>query len=93
LADFDVVIAGAGPAGCATAIALADFAPELSVCLADPLPSDALRIGETVSPPIKLILDHLGLWLRFSEDQHCASYRTVSAWGGSQLVSNEFLLQ
>jgi len=93
LADFDVVIAGAGPAGCATAIALADFAPELSVCLADPVPSDALRIGETVSPPIKPILDHLGLWPRFSEDGHCASYRTVSAWGGSQLVSNEFLLQ
>jgi flavin-dependent dehydrogenase len=93
LADFDLFIAGGGPAGCATAIALADFAPELSVCLAGPLQRSALRIGETVPPPIKSILDHLGLWLRFSEEGHCASYRTVSAWGGPELGSNEFLLQ
>ena len=93
MADFDVFIAGSGPAGCATAIALAAFAPELRVCLAAPPARDAPRIGETVSPPIKPILEHLGLWPRFSADGHCASYRTVSAWGGSQLASNEFLLQ
>jgi 2-polyprenyl-6-methoxyphenol hydroxylase-like FAD-dependent oxidoreductase len=36
MADFDVLIAGAGPAGCATALSLADFAPGLRVCLLDP---------------------------------------------------------
>lgn len=91
MADFDVLIAGAGPAGCAAAISLADFAPKLSVCLLDAAAPDAARIGETVPPPIKPILDHLGLGSAFAGDRHGASYRTLSAWGGPQLVSNEFL--
>jgi flavin-dependent dehydrogenase len=91
LADFDVLIAGAGPAGCAAAIALADFAPALRVCLVEAPASDAARIGETVPPPVKPILDHLGLAQRFAADRHSASYRTLSAWGGAQLASNEFL--
>jgi flavin-dependent dehydrogenase len=44
-----------------------------------------------VPPQIKPILDHLGLWQSFAADQHSASYRTLSAWGGPQLLSNEFL--
>jgi flavin-dependent dehydrogenase len=93
LADFDVLIAGAGPAGCAAAISLADFAPKLSIGLVDAAAADAARIGETVPPPIKPILQHLGLWPAFARDGHCASYRTLSAWGAPQLVSNEFLFQ
>jgi flavin-dependent dehydrogenase len=89
--DFDVVIAGAGPAGCATAISLADFAPELRVCLVDGSVPDAVQIGETVPPPIRRLLEHVGLWQRFAADGHCPSYRTVSAWGGPRLASNEFL--
>lgn len=91
MADFDVLIAGAGPAGCAAAISLADFAPKLSVCLLDAAVSNAVRVGETVPPPIKPILDHLGLGRTFAGDGHGESYRTLSAWGGPRLVSNEFL--
>lgn len=90
MADFDVLIAGAGPAGCATAISLADFAPKLRVGLIDAQP-EASRIGETVPPQIKPILDHLALSPAFAVDKHSASYRTLSAWGGPQLLSNEFL--
>lgn len=93
MADFDVLIAGAGPAGCASAISLADFAPALSVCLVDAPPRNGLRIGETVPPQIRPILEHLGLWQLFAADRHCASYRTVSAWGSPHLLSNEFLFQ
>ena len=57
--DFDVLIAGAGPAGAAAAISLADFAPSLSVCIADAPATDALRVGETLPPQIKPILEHL----------------------------------
>jgi flavin-dependent dehydrogenase len=91
LADFDVLIAGAGPAGCAGAISLADFAPGLSVCLVDA--PQGFRIGETVPPQIRPILEHLGLWRSFEADRHAASYRTVSAWGNPDLLSNEFLFQ
>jgi flavin-dependent dehydrogenase len=93
LADLDVFIAGAGPAGCAAAISLARFAPELRVGLADAHQPGALRVGEGLPPPIKPILQHLGLWHRFGADGHCASYRTLSAWGDARLGSNEFLLQ
>ncbi len=91
--DFDVLIAGAGPAGAATAISLADFAPELRVCIADAPSADTLRVGETVPPQIRPILEHLKIWPRFEADRHRASYRTVSAWGGPELISNEFLFQ
>jgi flavin-dependent dehydrogenase len=93
LAEFDVLIAGAGPAGAATAISLADFAPELRVCIADLPAVDGLRVGETVPPQIKPILQHLKVWPCFEADRHRASYRTLSAWGGTELVSNEFLFQ
>jgi flavin-dependent dehydrogenase len=91
LAGFDVLIAGAGPAGCAAAISLADFAPRLRVGLIDLPARDTTRIGETVPPPIKPLLKHLGLWESFAADRHSASYRTLSAWGGPELLSNEFL--
>jgi 2-polyprenyl-6-methoxyphenol hydroxylase-like FAD-dependent oxidoreductase len=93
LAVFDVMIAGAGPAGAATAISLADFAPGLRVCIADAPCADGLRVGETVPPQIEPLLRHLGLWPAFAADRHRPSYRTVSAWGGPELVSNEFLFQ
>jgi flavin-dependent dehydrogenase len=92
LADVDVFIAGAGPAGCATAISLAQFAPELRVALADAPPREELRIGETVPPPIRTVLRHLGVWERFERDGHCRSYRTLAAWGSGELGSNELLL-
>jgi len=91
--DVDVLIAGAGPAGCAAAISLAQFAPDLRVCLVDGASADAARIGETVPPPIRPMLEHLGLWDRFDADGHCASYATLSAWGSAELAANEFILQ
>ena len=90
---FDVLIAGAGPAGAAAAISLADFVPALRVCIADIPATDALRVGETLPPQIKPILEHLGVWQAFEADRHRPSYRTVSAWGAPELLSNEFLFQ
>jgi len=93
LIEVDVLIAGAGPAGCAAAISLAQFAPSLRVCLVDGADADTPLIGETVPPLIEPLLGHLALWDRFVADRHLASYRTVSAWGTRGLVSNEFLFQ
>ena len=91
MSEVDVLIAGAGPAGCAAALSLAQFAPELRVCLVDRADSHAPHIGETVPPAIKPMFDHLGLWTRFAADRHAPSHRTLSAWGTPALVSNEFL--
>lgn len=91
MAEFDILIAGGGPAGCATAISLSDFAPRLRVALIDAPGNDAARIGEIVPPQINPILEHLGLSRAFAADEHVRSYCTLSAWGGSALLSNEFL--
>lgn len=91
MASFDVLIAGAGPAGCATALSLANFAPNLRVGLVDGSAAGHARIGEAVPPPIRPVLVHLGVWDAFIAAGHCPSYRTVAAWGDSRLTSNEFV--
>ncbi len=88
-----MLIAGAGPAGAATAISLSEFAPDLRVALVDAPREEGLRVGETLPPRIEPILDHLKVRDAFTADRHRPSYRTVSAWGGPELVSNEFLSQ
>jgi 2-polyprenyl-6-methoxyphenol hydroxylase-like FAD-dependent oxidoreductase len=88
---FDVLIAGAGPAGCATALSLHAFAPELRTVLVDGAVAGEVRIGETVPPPIKPVLKHLRVWDAFAAAGHQPSYRTTAAWGGAGLVGNEFL--
>lgn len=91
-ATWDAFIAGAGPAGAATALSLIAVAPELRVCLADAERDDPFHIGESVPPLIHQFLDHLGVWRAFLDEGHCPSFRTMSAWGGPALRSNEFFL-
>jgi flavin-dependent dehydrogenase len=93
VAEFDVLIAGAGPAGCATALSLASFAPELRVGLVDAARPGEARIGETVPPQINPVLVHLGVWDQFVRSGHCPSYRTMAAWGDPWLAGHEFLFQ
>jgi flavin-dependent dehydrogenase len=88
---FDVLIAGAGPAGCATALMLAEVAPELQVGLASGPPAPTPRIGETAPPELRPVLRQLGVWDAFVADRHSPSYRTLSAWGDGLIASNEFI--
>lgn len=91
-ASFDVFIVGAGPAGAAAAISLSQIAPQLRVCIADAGRHRPLRVGESVPPPIKPFLDHLGLGPAFIQAGHHPSFHTLSAWGGPDLIGNEFFL-
>lgn len=43
-------------------------------------------------PLIQRFLDHLEVWPAFVTDGHCPSFRTLSAWGSPELISNEFFL-
>jgi flavin-dependent dehydrogenase len=92
MVDFDVIVAGAGPAGCAAAISLSQFEPNLRICLIDAASLRTFKVGETVPPTIAPILRHLRLWDRFLADGHLASYRTVSCWGQQHATANEYLL-
>ena len=88
---FDVLIAGGGPAGCATALSLRDVAPSLRVCVADAAEEKNGVLGETLPPQAAVFLRHLGLQAHFDRDGHAAAFRTQSAWGLPQLIANEFL--
>jgi len=49
-------------------------------------------LGETLPPPARTLLAHLGVWDRFRADGHDPAYRTLAAWGSPVLSGNEFLL-
>ena len=62
---FDVAVVGGGPGGSATALALRAHAPSLSVALIEASRYESPRIGETLPPPARQMLEHLGVWEAF----------------------------
>lgn len=86
----DVLIAGAGPSGVATALSLKRMAPELSVFIVDPgrrTPS----VGEGLPPPAGPVLKELGLWEDFQAQGHLEAHHTRAAWGTPDLNANDYL--
>ena len=87
---FDAIVLGGGPAGTATARMLA--LGGRSVVVLERSHYDALRIGETVPPEIRLPLTDLGLWERFVADGHIPSPGNVSAWDSPELDHDDFIV-
>jgi len=87
---FDVVIAGGGPAGSATALALRARTPSLSVVLIESSHYENVRVGETLPPPARTLLAHLGVWETFRTQAHTEAHGTSAAWGGATPLDNDF---
>jgi flavin-dependent dehydrogenase len=85
LARIDVIILGGGPAGSATALALARSG--LSALIVERTQYDVPRIGETLPPAIKPLLVSLDVWESFLRDAHASSPAVQSAWGSDELYS------
>jgi len=94
---YDVIIVGGGVAGCATAIALKNCQPELSVAILERKEDmsntnrPCYSIGETLPPQTSAQLRSLGIWESFLKQDFIRSYGTSAAWGGSKLYCNEFM--
>ncbi len=88
--SVDVLVIGGGPAGSATAIALARLGR--SVTVLERSSYGAPRIGETLPPEIKRPLIELGAWESFLADCHIESPGTVVSWGHSRLYDNDFIV-
>ncbi len=88
---FDVIILGGGPAGTATALSLIQHHPALSIAIVEASQYDRPRIGETLVPIAQPLLQQLGVWERFTRDNHLATHGTCSAWGSDELADNEFI--
>ncbi|MBI3741080.1 MAG: NAD(P)/FAD-dependent oxidoreductase [Chloroflexi bacterium] len=86
---FDALILGGGPAGCATAIALAR--ENFRVALIEKSRYDSPRIGETLAPAARDLLMTLGVWENFLAQKHLSSSGTLAAWGSEALIENHFI--
>jgi 2-polyprenyl-6-methoxyphenol hydroxylase-like FAD-dependent oxidoreductase len=89
--SFDVAIIGGGPAGCATALSLQTHAPSLSIAVIEASRYDAVRIGETLPPAVRPVLEHLGVWDAFIASEPRAVHGTSAAWGTAVSAENDFL--
>jgi len=82
-ADFDVAIVGAGPAGAATAIAIAGTA---SVVLIDRDASPVSRIGESLPGAVRPILRQLDILEDVAAGGHRVCQGVLSCWGTEGLA-------
>jgi 2-polyprenyl-6-methoxyphenol hydroxylase-like FAD-dependent oxidoreductase len=88
--DIEVAIAGGGPAGAACALVLAGLGREVAVFERTNEPLS--RPGETLPPPARAVLEELGLWRRFLQDEPLPSYSIEARWGGAETTSTDFIL-
>ncbi|HET9710359.1 MAG TPA: NAD(P)/FAD-dependent oxidoreductase [Pyrinomonadaceae bacterium] len=87
----DVTILGGGPGGSATAISLLAHAPALSVTLVEATRYEASRVGESLPPLARPLLETLNLWDAFSALGARESFGTSAVWGQATSVDNEFI--
>ncbi|MCP3384897.1 tryptophan 7-halogenase [Bradyrhizobium sp. CCGUVB4N] len=87
----DVVVVGGGIAACATAIALARTGVRTGLSYSVTT-RPRLAVGETVPPDVRKLLGELGAWEKFLEQRHEACLGSCSAWGGTELGYNDFVL-
>lgn len=85
-----VAVLGGGPAGCATALALARLGVD-GVVVVEVGRYEAVRIGESVPPDTRTPLARLGVLEAFLADGHDACYGSCSSWGADELGYNDFL--
>ena len=86
---FDVAIGGGGPAGAAAAIRLARAGARVVVIDADDHTHD--KIGESLAPSARPVLERIGVWERHCAADHRPCYANRSSWGGDELETYDFL--
>ncbi|MEA2570750.1 MAG: hypothetical protein QOI24_2751 [Acidobacteriota bacterium] len=89
--QFDVAIAGGGPAGSACALSLRSHAPSLRVVEIESSHYDRPRLGESLPPLARQLLEHLGVFDAFCAAGHAQTFGTAAAWGTPRLVENDFV--
>jgi flavin-dependent dehydrogenase len=86
---FDVVIAGAGPAGSASAILLARRG--LRVALLERSAFEVPRVGESLAPSVQPLLRELGVWDAFTRVPQLPAFGGSSVWGDAEPRAHSYL--
>ncbi|MFD7630758.1 NAD(P)/FAD-dependent oxidoreductase [Streptomyces sp. NPDC059851] len=82
-------MAGGGPAGAAAALTLAHSGAE--VVLVHPDAPPGWRVGESLAPSARPLLERLGVLDRVGTDGHLPYYGNRSAWGRATLTASDFV--
>jgi flavin-dependent dehydrogenase len=88
--EYDVVILGGGPAGCATALALAALGVS-NTLVVESSRYEIARIGESIPPDTRVLLEQLGVWQDFLNEKHEPCLGSCSSWGANAFGYNDFL--
>ncbi|HEY0037844.1 MAG TPA: hypothetical protein VGB66_14205, partial [Longimicrobium sp.] len=89
--DVTVAVVGAGPAGCAAALTVRRYLPEMRVALVSAPAGEGPAAGETLSPGVLPLLEYLGLRGEFLDAGHLPAGGTASAWGSPHVVDRSYL--
>ncbi len=88
--EYDVAIIGGGPGGCATALALKQQGIA-KILVVESGCYEAIRIGESIPPDTRLLLNKLGILEDFLQENHETCFGNCSSWGSDTLSYNDFL--
>lgn len=86
---WDVVVAGAGPAGAVAAYVLARAGRR--VLLVDALKPGTKKVGESLPGAARRLLHDLDLLALVDAGPHITSYGNASAWGSGELITTDFI--
>lgn len=87
----NIVIIGAGPAGCSCAISLLNAGIQ-EVTIIDNSKGGKFHIGESIPPDMNLLLKQLGIYESFLKEGHEPCYGSCSYWGSPLRGYNDSML-
>lgn len=86
----DVIVLGGGPAGTAAGLTLLKR-PGLSVGVVESSGYGSHRVGESLTPGTRPLLEYLGVWDAFRAQNPLDAFGSRAAWGRSGLGSLDYL--